>query len=170
MVNKPERKKEETMQRSYRRWAVVLILASLQAAACTQKSDMPIESKPAKVERVQGTDLSRVTLSPKAAERLDIKTAPVRNEQLGSRKRLVAGEVMAKPAAAADDGSKVWVRVPLSPLDLRTVAAGQPALVVPLAGEAAGTAARAVGGHDNGKEPSALHYAVEKADGLAPGQ
>src|SRR3989442_316271 len=70
MANKPENKKEEIMQRSYQRWTVVLILASLQAAACTQKADMPIESKPAKVERVQGTDLSRVTLSPKAARRL----------------------------------------------------------------------------------------------------
>src|SRR5436309_14524088 len=135
MVNKPERKKEETMQRSYRRWAVVLILASLQAAACTQKSDMPIESKPAKVERVQGTDLSRVTLSPKAAERLDIKTAPLSEEQVGSRKRFVGGEVVARPAGAAADGSKVWVRVPLSPGDLRTVAPGQPVRVVPLDGE-----------------------------------
>lgn len=170
MANKPENKKEEIMQRSYQRWTVVLILASLQAAACTQKADMPIESKPAKVERVQGTDLSRVTLSPKAAQRLDIKTASVRDEQIGSRKRLVAGEVMAKPTAAANDGSKVWVRVPLSSLDLRTVASGQPALVVPLAGDAAGTAARAVGTQDNPKEPAALHYAVEKADGLAPGQ
>ena len=55
-------------------------------------------------------------------------------------------------------------------MDLRTVASGQPALVVPLAGDAAGTAARAVGSHDNTKEPAALHYAVEKAEGLAPGQ
>ena len=159
------------MQRSHRRLAVVLILAGLQAAACTQqKSDMKSEIKPAKLERIQGTDLSRVTLSPKAAERLDIKTVPVREEQL-ARKRLAGGEVVARPAGAAADGSKVWVRVPLSPGDLRTVAPGQPARVVPLAREAdgkAGLTARAVKG--DAKEPAALHYAVDNADGLAPGQ
>src|SRR3989441_12838611 len=92
MANKSESKKEEIMQHSYQRWAVVLILASLQAAACTQKSDMPIETKPAKVEVVQGTDLSRVTLSPKAAERLDIKTGPLRDEPVRGRKPVTQGE------------------------------------------------------------------------------
>src|SRR5256885_15114598 len=126
MANKPENKKEEIMQRSYQRWTVVLILASLQAAACTQKADMPIESKPAKVERVQGTDLSRVTLSPKAAQRLDIKTASVRDEQIGSRKRLVAGEGMAQPTPAPNDGSKGWGPVPPSPFGPPPVAPGPP--------------------------------------------
>src|SRR2546427_534866 len=102
MANKAESKKEEIMRRSYQWWAVVLILASLQAAACTQKADMPIVSKPAKVERVQGADLSRVTLSPKAAQPLDIKTASVRDEQIGSRNRLVAGVTTAKPTAPAN--------------------------------------------------------------------
>src|SRR2546425_2822650 len=169
MANK--RNKEEAMQRSHRRWALILILVGLQASACTHKSDMPSQSKPAKTEVVQGTDLSRVTLSPKAAERLDIKTAPLSEEQVGSRKRFVGGEVVARPAGAAADGSKVWVRVPLSPGDLRTVAPGQPVRVVPLGGEAngkAGTTARAV--KSDAKEPAALHYAVDSAQGLAPGQ
>jgi hypothetical protein len=171
MANKPESNEKEAMQRSHRRWAVILILAGLQASGCTHKSDMPSQSKPAKTEVVQGTDLSRVTLSPKAAERLDIKTAPVREEQVGSRKRLVGGEVVAKPAAAAGDGSKVWVRVPLSPGDLRAVASGQPARILLLAREAdgkAGTTARAV--KSDAKETAELHYAVDSATGLAPGQ
>ena len=171
MANKPERSKEKAMRRIRRRWAVVLILAGLQASACTQNLDKPSESKPAKLERVQGTDLSRVTLSPKAAERLDIKTAPVRDEQLVSRKRLVGGEVVAKPAAAAADGSAVWVRVALSPRDLHAVAQGQPVRVMALAREAdgkAGTMARAVMGDAN--ELASLHYAVDSAAGLAPGQ
>ena len=171
MANKPERDEEEAMQRSRRRWAVVLILAGLQASACTQNLDKPSESKPAKLERVQGTDLSRVTLSPKAAERLDIKTAPVSEEQVGSRKRLVGGEVVPKPAAAPGDGSKVWIRVPLSAGDLRAVASGQSARVVPLAHEANGKAsatARAVMGQAN--QLASLHDVLDSPVGLAPGQ
>lgn len=158
------------MQRSRRGWAVVLILAGLQASACTPKVDKPSESKPAKLDRIQGTELSRVTLSPKAAERLDIKTAQVRDEQLVSRKRVMRGEVVARPAAAAD-GSTVWVRVPLSPQELRAVAVGQPARVALLAREAdgkAGTVAQAVMG--DAKDATSLYYGVDSATGLAPGQ
>ena len=109
------------MQRSHRRWAVVLILVGLQASACTHKVDMPTENKPAKLERIQGTDLSRVTLSPKAAERLDIKTAAMRDEQVKLRKPLVAGGVAAKPTAAAVDGSKGRVDMALSVTGTRRV-------------------------------------------------
>ncbi len=88
------------MQRSHRRWAVILIVVGLGVSACTHKSEMPAQSKPAKTEVVQGTDLSRVTLSPKAAERLDIKTAAMRDEQVKARKSSAAGDVAAKPTAA----------------------------------------------------------------------
>src|SRR5690242_9345796 len=128
MTNKIERKEEEIMRRDYRIWAVIVSLAGLATVACTQKAEILSELKPAKVERVQGTELSRLTLTPKAVERLDIKTAAVREERVGARKRLVAGEVIVKPAAA-NDSSKLWVRVPLSPGDIRAVAAGQPAQV-----------------------------------------
>ena len=153
-----------------RRWVVVLILAALLASACSRNLDKPAESKPAKVDRVQGTDLGRVTLSPKAAERLDIKTVPVSEEPVGSRKRLVGGEVVAKPAGA--DGKAVWVRVALSPKDLRAVAAGQPAWVVPLARGVNGKVVASVQAVMvvDVKEPVSLHYAVDSASGLAPGQ
>jgi len=100
MANTFERVKEETMRRSHRRWAVILILAGLGASACTHKTDMPAQTKPAKTEVVQGTDLSRVTLSPKAAERLDIKTAAMRDEQVKARKSSAGRDVTAKPTAA----------------------------------------------------------------------
>jgi len=61
---------------------------------------MPVQSKPAKTEAVQGTELSRVTLSPKAAERLDIKTAAMGDEPVKVRKSSAAGDVAAKPTAA----------------------------------------------------------------------
>jgi hypothetical protein len=105
MADTFERDKEETMQRSHRRWAVILIVASLGASACTQKTDVPAQTKAAKTEAVQGTELSRVTLSPKAAERLDIKTAAMRDEQVKARKSPAAGAA-AITATAATAGAK----------------------------------------------------------------
>ena len=101
------------MQRSHRRWAVILIVAGLGGSACTHKTEMPAQSKPAKTEAVQGTELSRVTLSPKAAERLDIKTAAMRDEQVKARKSSAAGTVAAKPTAAGA-GANERVDVALS--------------------------------------------------------
>ena len=101
------------MQRSHRRWAVILIVAGLGGSACTHKTEMPAQSKPAKTEAVQGTELSRVTLSPKAAERLDIKTAAMRDEQVKARKSSPAGAGAAKPTAASA-GAKERVDVAMS--------------------------------------------------------
>src|SRR5213593_3825916 len=140
MAHETERNEEEIMRRDHRLWVLVAILAGLQTTACTQKVELMSEIKPAKVERVQGTELSRLTLTPKAVQRLDIKTAAVREERIGARKRLVAGEVIVKPAAA-NDSSKLWVRVPLSPGDIRSVAAGQPAQVASLGDATGGTTA-----------------------------
>jgi len=158
------------MRRDYRLWAVIAILAGLQTAACTKKTEILSEIKPAKVERVQGTELSRLTLTPKAVERLDIKTGAVREERIGARKRLAAGEVIPRPAAAANDGSKVWVRVAMSPADLRSVAASQPAQIASLADVTGGTTARAIASLNDAKELTALHYAVDQADGFTLGQ
>jgi hypothetical protein len=61
------------------RWIVpVLVVVPLLVAACGGSTAAEVV-EPAKVEEVDGTDLSRVTLTPEAAERLDIKTAPVQD-------------------------------------------------------------------------------------------
>ena len=169
MTNKIERNEEEIMRRDYRVWAVIVILAGLQTVACTQKAEVLSELKPAKVERVQGTELSRLTLTSKAVERREIKTAAVREERIEARKRLAAGEVIPRPAAANGSG-KVWVRVPMSPAVLRSVAAGQPAQVASLADVTGGTTARPVTILNGSKELAALHYAIDQADGFTPGQ
>jgi hypothetical protein len=70
------------MQRTHRWMVVVPIVAGLQLAACHTSSSKPVKIKPAQVEHVEGTELSRVTLTAKAAERLDIQTAPVREAQV----------------------------------------------------------------------------------------
>src|SRR5207245_1830958 len=42
-TNACERDKEEAMQRSHRRWAVILIVAGLGGSACTHKTEMPAQ-------------------------------------------------------------------------------------------------------------------------------
>src|SRR5688572_1885000 len=61
------------------RWIVVVpIILGLPVAACKQAAVTHDKTAPAHVEHVDGTELSRVTLTPKAAERLGIQTAAVR--------------------------------------------------------------------------------------------
>jgi len=142
---------------------VVLILAGLALAAYAEKSDTPSKSKPAKVEPVQGTNLKRLTLSTRAAERLGITTAPVREVQV-ARKSVVVGEVVSAPDAAL---SGAWVRVPLSGDTLHKGAQGQLVRVLSRDGSGAGVTARAVAWGD----PPLLYSVVDSAaPGLLPGQ
>jgi hypothetical protein len=61
-----------------RRWAI-LVIAVLPLAGCaeTLESSAAAKSEPAKVEKIQGTELSRLRLEAKAAERLDLQTEEV---------------------------------------------------------------------------------------------
>jgi hypothetical protein len=87
------------MQHGKRWMIVVLIIASLQLSACTKKSDTSSKVAPAKLESIEGTNLKRVTVTAKAAERLGIKTAPVRDAQVAPQ-RLAKGGNMIVPTAS----------------------------------------------------------------------
>jgi len=83
---------EEAMRISQRWMVVVPMVAGLQLAACTGKTAPPGKIKPATVEHVEGQEVSRITLTERAAERLDIKTATVGGPQLirsGARRPVV---------------------------------------------------------------------------------
>ncbi len=72
------------------RWMMVVpILVALPLVACSQKSADLSTEKPAYLEDISGSDLKRVVLTEKAAERLDIQVAPVREEQVEGTQRLV---------------------------------------------------------------------------------
>lgn len=91
--------------RSNRFVLVLLVIAALQLSACAQKSatsaTSPTKSQPGMVEPIKGTNLNRVVLSPKAAERLGIKTEPVRELSLSDggapRKIVPYGSVLYQP-------------------------------------------------------------------------
>ncbi len=122
------------------RW-LTLIVAVLAFSGCTQAVATE-KTAAAHVEPIEGTDLKRVVLTEKAAERLGIETAPVRSQQI-ARKRWVGGQVEALPAgrtvagsASASaagsasatgtlDSAAVWVRVNLSEGDLNRLDRGQ---------------------------------------------
>ena len=71
------------------RIGLTTIVAVLSLVACTPVStDYEREHEPAEVEPIEGTDVSRVILEAKAAERLGIQTVPVRPME-GSATQLV---------------------------------------------------------------------------------
>jgi hypothetical protein len=80
------------MKLSQRWMMVVPMVAGLQFAACSGKTAAPGKIKPATVEHIEGQEVSRITLTMRAAERLDIKTVTVGGPQLirsGTRRSVV---------------------------------------------------------------------------------
>lgn len=96
------------------RWMVVVpMVAGLQFAACTSKTAPPGHIKPATVEHIEGQEVSRITLTPRAAERLDIKTATVSGLQVT---RSGARPVVPYASVLYDAKGVTWVYT--SPADL----------------------------------------------------
>jgi len=57
---------------------VALLIAGLQLAACQKPHETHHAEHPAEIAKIEGTELSRVTLTEKAMQRLDLKTDQVR--------------------------------------------------------------------------------------------
>ena len=66
------------MKHIYRLFIALLITASL-LAACGPKPTSPEKIEPFQLEPIEGSDFQRVILTEKAAQRLDIQTAPIRD-------------------------------------------------------------------------------------------
>lgn len=156
------------MQRRNLWMIVILIVASLQLAACTtQASASKPKSSPSQVEPIEGTDLKRIVLTEKAAERLDIQTATV-EESNEVREWTVGGQVAELPKP---DGAML-VRVRLSESELSRIDRSKNAFVLPLSDaeeseeEAEGMEAEAADSpHDADPEDDAVYYTVKE-----PGQ
>lgn len=116
------------MKHNIRWMAAALIIAALLLSACAQEAAPANKISPAKVETIEGSNLKWVVLTGKAAERLDIQTTLVREDEV-ARTRTVGGEVVAAAEANAAGSSKMWVRVHLNASDLNQVDVSQPALI-----------------------------------------
>jgi hypothetical protein len=86
------------------------VLPSMSAFATGEANAASVKQvKPSKVEKIAGSDLKRVTLTQKAAERLDIKIGMMATNAVG---------VMTAPYAAIvyDGKGKTWVYTNPEPL------------------------------------------------------
>ena len=94
--------------------ALLLLVAvvGLGASACSRAEATAdgegAYSDAAKVEPVQGTDLSKVTLSERAAERLGIRTAPVRDARVPVAKGGGTRKVIPYAAVLYDENGDTW--------------------------------------------------------------
>lgn len=77
------------MQYRIRLIGVVLTMVALLLAACSQPTETSTRIEPAVVEPIAGSEFSRVVLTAKAAERLDVQTIALRVEQVDGTQRLV---------------------------------------------------------------------------------
>ncbi len=68
------------MQDTHRVMIAVLIIAGLPLAACQRQADTQHVEHPAEITKIEGSNMSRVTLTERAIERLDLKTDQVREE------------------------------------------------------------------------------------------
>jgi hypothetical protein len=136
--------------RHSKRWLAILglLIAIPQLSACTQTSAEGSTggAEPAKVEHVEGSeDVSRLTLTPKAVERLGIKTTPLSEATVAGKKRKVVpyGAVLygadGKTSVYASSAPNTYVREPI------TVDFIEGDRAVLSAGPAAGTAIVTVG-------------------------
>jgi hypothetical protein len=106
--------------------ALILIVASLQLLGCSPSTKAK-KTAPASVSRIEGTDRMRLTLQADAAKRLDIKTAPVREETM-DQTRQFAGEVVAVTA----DTNVAIVQVNLTENDTKSLQLDAPASILAL--------------------------------------
>jgi hypothetical protein len=94
---------------------IVLGVFVLQFIACQQKADTPKKTEPAYIEHIEGSELSRVILTERAAERLDISTVAVYEEMmLQSPKEL--RKVVPYSAVIYDTRGNTWVYTNPEPL------------------------------------------------------
>jgi hypothetical protein len=100
------------MNKSIRWLALTVILLSLLLSACGAEAIPEEEIGPVSLELIPGTDLNRVTLTEKAAERLGLETVTVGSQQVNGKEKLVI------PYAALlyDSSGQAWVYVNVEPL------------------------------------------------------
>jgi hypothetical protein len=110
---------------------LVLLAAVLCAPACGYSTAAPQneDDAPAQVEAVEGSDQARVVVTPGAAGRIGLRTAPVATGAV-DRTLVVPGRVTGGAA-----GAPLAVRVTLPAAAAASVDAAQPARVLELGGE-----------------------------------
>ncbi len=93
--------------------SILLMLVASQLVSCVPMLSTTAENiAPSSVEAIEGTEFNRVVLSERAAERLDIQTAQVREEQVGGATR----KVIPYSALIYGLNGETWAYVSTAPL------------------------------------------------------
>ena len=93
------------MERTLRWTALTPLIAGLYLAGCQQAAEKKEKVAPAHVEHIEGEEVSRVTLTEKAAERLAVTLDVVRDERMGGALR----RVVPYGAVLYDVNGRTWV-------------------------------------------------------------
>ena len=90
------------------RWLVAApLIAGTYLAGCQRASEAPHKVAPSHVEHIEGQEVSRLTLTSRAAERLDIKTAAVQDMRAARSATIRKGVSYA--AVLYDAKGNTWV-------------------------------------------------------------
>ena len=129
-------------------WIVLLTLA------CGGASSAYTFIEPATIEPIEGSDVSRITLTTNAAARLAVSTVEVRTE-LTARIRQFGAEVIVQPASVGIEGG-LWLRLVLTDSERNAVDLNLPGVLRSLSGDSAadGLLAQAARGEEGEGGPS----------------
>ena len=83
---------------------IVMTITALQLAACGTKPATIEKINPSTLEEIEGSDLKRVILTQKAAERIDLQTVPV------------SGLIVPYSAVIYDTEGNTWIYTNPAPL------------------------------------------------------
>ena len=86
----------------------VVLISAIALAGCNRSEGRHATEKPIEVEKIDGSELSRLTLTTSAADRLDIQTTTV--ESVGE------GKVVPSAAVIIDTAGTYWVYTNPEPL------------------------------------------------------
>ena len=87
-----------------------IAISVLPLAACSQRESWasdaaPAKESPAQVVKIEGSELSRVTLSEKAIQRIDLKTVEVREQEVDGTAR----KVVPYSSLIYDGKGRTWI-------------------------------------------------------------
>ncbi len=97
------------------RWlAAAVSVGCMQLAACERAAHSALHDAPAKVEKLEGAETSRVTLTAKAVERLDLRTVEVREQKMS--RSATPRRVVPYSALIYDAQGTTWVYTSPQPM------------------------------------------------------
>jgi hypothetical protein len=123
------------------RWflRILFLIIIMSFAACNTNKAAQTKIEPAIIEENGDGEFKRIVLTEKAAQRLNLQTMEVREEQI-KRTQTFGGQVMAvsnDPSAGEDASGELLgtlLRIPVSETDLTMVDQDQPAYILPATG------------------------------------